>query len=102
MIEFNGKNYVLKYNIGRIEMIEASTGRPVLAEFNQNKGMLSIASLKLYFAYGLKEDGAAAFVPTREATEIAQRLIESEGYAKVCGLVVGAIERDCPFFFQAG
>ena len=29
MIEIDGKNYVLKYNISRIEMIENSTGKSV-------------------------------------------------------------------------
>ena len=98
MIEFNGKSYVLKYNINRIEMIENATGKPILAEFSQNRGMLSISSLKSYFAYGLKEEA----LDTKKAMEIAGQLIEAEGYAAVCGLVVEAIERDCPFFFQGG
>lgn len=51
MIEIDGKNYVLKYNISRIEMIENSTGKSVMADIRANSGMLSIASLKLYFAY---------------------------------------------------
>ena len=99
MIEFNDKSYVLKYNINRIEMIENATGKPILAEFSQNRGMLSISSLKSYFAYGLKEEGSDIFVATKKAMEIAGQLIEAEGYAAVCGLVVEAIERDCPFFF---
>lgn len=100
MFEINGKNYVLKYSIGRIEMIEKATGLSVLAELGKNQGMLGIASLKLYFAYGLKEEGAEVFVPTKKAAEMAEQLIQDEGYVRVCGLVVEALERDCPFFFQ--
>lgn len=102
MIEVNGKNYILKYNIGRIEIIEGVTGVPALAELNRNAGMISIRSLKIYFAYGLKEEGSDVFVPTKKAMEIAETLILNEGYSKVCGLVVEALERDCPFFFQVG
>lgn len=102
MIEVEGKNYTLKYNIGRIEMIESATGIPTMAELNKNSGMFSIRSLKTYFAYGLKEDGSDIFVPTKRAMDIADALIVAEGYPKMCGLVVQALERDCPFFFQAG
>ena len=100
MFEISGKNYVIKYSIGRIEMIEKATGLSVLAELGINQGMLGIASLKLYFAYGLKEDGSEIFVPTKKAAEMAEQLIQNEGYVRVCGLVVEALERDCPFFFQ--
>lgn len=102
MIEIDKKNYVLKYSIGRIELIENATGVPTLAEIGKNNGMFSIRALKTYFAYELKEDGAEVFVPTKKAMEIADALILSEGYPKVCGLVLEALERDCPFFFQAG
>src|SRR5699024_11670185 len=99
---FNSKTDVLKYSIQRIEMIDNATGKPILAEFSQNRCMLSISSLKSYFAYGLKEEGSDIFVATKKAMEIAGQLIEAEGYAAVCGLVVEAIERDCPFFFKGG
>lgn len=102
MIEIEGKNYVLKYNISRIEMIENSTGKSVLANIRANSGMLSITSLKHYFAYGLKEEGSDVFYPTKKALDIAEQLILRDGYTAVCGVVMEALERDCPFFFQAG
>ena len=102
MIEIDGKNYVLKYNIGRIQMIENRTGKSVLADIRVNSGMLSIASLKVYFAYGLKEEGSDVFYPTKKALDIAEQLILRDGYTAVCGIVMEALERDCPFFFQAG
>lgn len=102
MIEIDGKNYVLKYNISRIEMIENSTGKSVMADIRANSGMLSIASLKLYFAYGLKEEGSDVFYPTKKALEIAEQLILRDGYTTICGTVVEALERDCPFFFRVG
>ena len=102
MFEINGKTYVLKYNMKRIEMIENVTRMPTLAELQRTNGMLGISSLKAYLSYGLKEEGTDVFVKPKEGMQMAEVLIESEGYASVCGVVVEAIERDCPFFFQAG
>ena len=100
MFEINGKSYVLKYNLKRVEMIENATGTPVMAEISKNNAMLSLTALKTYFAYGLKEEGADAFVPTKTGLTMAEALIQNEGYLKVGGEVLEALERDCPFFFR--
>lgn len=100
MLEFNGKPYELKYNLKRIEMIENSTGTPMMAELRNNGGMLSIGHLKAYFAMALKEQGADTFVKPKTGMEMAEALIENEGYIAVNGAVIEALERDCPFFFR--
>ena len=100
MIEYNNKNYILKYNIKRIEMIEQVTEMPTLAELRKTGGMLSLKSLKAYFAYGLKEDGADSFMPVKKGYEMCESLIEKDGYENVASTVLEAIERDCAFFFQ--
>lgn len=82
-------------------MIEASTNMPTMAELQRTRGYLGIASLKTYFAYGLKEEGADIFVKPKEGIEICEELIESSGYEKVCGEVLESLQRDCPFFFQS-
>ena len=99
MIEYGKKKYELKYNLKRVEMIENAVGMPTMAELANHKGMLGITALKTYFAYGLKEEGADAFVAPKIGMEIAEKLIESEGYLKVNGSVIETLERDCPFFF---
>lgn len=101
-IEVNGIRYELKYSLKRVEMIENATGVPMMTEMYQNKSMLSITSLKTYFAYGLKMEGADSFMPTTRALEIAETAIEIEGYSKVVGVVLEALQRDCSFFFQEG
>lgn len=100
MFEINGKNYVLKYNLKRVEMIENAVGMPTMADLSSHKGMLGLTALKTYFAYGLKEEGADTFVVPKKGMEMAETLIENEGYLSVNGAVLEALERDCPFFFQ--
>ncbi len=100
MIEYDKKKYELKYNLKRVEMIENTTGMPTLAEMQKNRGILSITNLKTYFAFGLKEAGSDTFVKPKKGMEIAEALIQSEGYVAVNGVVLEALERDCPFFFR--
>ena len=101
MIQINNREYELKYNIGRIELIENVTKKPTLAALSESGGMLGVSSLKAYFAYGLKEAGSDIFVPIKEGMKLAEELIQAEGYSNVCGLVINILERDCPFFFRA-
>lgn len=100
--EFDGKQYELKYNLKRIEMIESATELPTMAALRKYQGMLSLQQLKIYLGYAVKEEGSDAFLPPKKGMEMAESLIESEGYTSVCGLVLESLQRDCPFFFRAG
>ena len=100
MIQVGDTTYDLRYNLKRIEIIENITGTPILSDLNKNRGMLLLSALKVYFAYGLKEEGADTFVKPKEGMAIAEKLIMENGYAKVNAEVLEAIQRDCPFFFQ--
>lgn len=100
MFEMDGKTYVLKYNLKRVELIENTVGMPMMAEIATHKGMLGVTALKAYFAYGLKEEGTDVFIKPKEGMEIAEKMIESKGYISVNEIVLDAIQRDCPFFFQ--
>ena len=82
MFDVNGKTYVLKYNLKRVELIENTVG------------------MKAYFAYGLKEEGSDSYVAPKNGMKIAEDLIESTGYITINGAVMDAMQRDCPFFFQ--
>ena len=72
MITYGGKNYVLKYNMKRIELIEGVTNMPTLADLQRTRGLLSLASLKAYVAYGIKEDGADVLLNPKKGMEIAE------------------------------
>lgn len=100
--EYEGKEYELKFNQKRIEMIEAVTDMPTMAALRKYQGMLSLQALKVYFGYTVKEVGSDTFLKPKQGMEMAEVLIESEGYTDVCGLVLESLERDCPFFFRQG
>lgn len=100
MFEYEGKNFELKFNIGRVELIEQQTEMPTLVQMKRTGGMLGLHELKIYFAYGLKEENADVFYPIKKGLEMCERLIETKGYTYVVGLVLESLERDCPFFFQ--
>lgn len=99
MFEFAGRQYELKYNLKRVEMIEDATGVPTLA--NMQRTGMRISQLKVYLGYGLKEAGSDAFVAPKKALDLAEQMIEEMGFANATSLVIEALQRDCPFFFRA-
>jgi|SRR5699024_5303831 len=99
MIEVNGKTYELKYNMRTIEQIEAVTKESLVASVRKTEGFLSIQELKIYFGFALFNDSGNRVSP-QQGMNIAETLIKSEGYMKVNQMVMGAIEKDCPFLFQ--
>jgi hypothetical protein len=101
MFEIEGKNYTLRYNIRRIELIESATQESMMAELKRTNCLLSLRTLKTYFSYGLQNE-SGNYISPKEAESYAEKLIQSEGYAKLDEAVISAIQNDCPFFFQAG
>lgn len=100
MIKYEGKEYELKYNMQRIELIEAQTSMPTMAQISKTGGYFGINDLKLYIMYALKEKGADVFVMPKKAKHIAKNIIENGNYTDVCATVLEGLERDCPFFFR--
>lgn len=100
MFNFQNKEYELRFNMKRIEMIEAVTNMPTMASLSQTKGMLKIVDLKAYFGYSVKENGSDIFMPPKEGMELAEQILQDKGYSALTELVLTALERDCPFFFQ--
>lgn len=99
MFEIDGKTYELKYNMATIEKIENTTGASLVATIRKTEGLLSIGMLKVYFGMALfNEEGNR--MGQKQGMDIAQALIEQQGYMAVNEVVIVAIDRDCPFLFQ--
>ena len=100
MLEIDGKTYELKYTVGRIRMIEDTLGISLMSTMVNSKGMLTISQLCNFIAFGLKEAGKD-YIDFNEGMKIADKLLEEKGYVNLNVMVIEAVQRDCPFFFQA-
>ena len=100
-LEIDGKGYELKYSSKRVKLIEASMGESILGILVNAKGCLSLQQLETCIALALKEVDGDVFVAQGKGREYAEALIENEGYSKVLTVVMDALQRDCPFFFQS-
>lgn len=93
----DGKSYVIAFNQKRIDLYER-VSTPIMASFSKNGGALSLSELKHLTAYGLRlEDGP--FVNPKSGLEMAEKLIEENGYFPVYEIVIEALQRDCGFLF---
>ena len=102
MFEVKGKQYDLKFNLKRIELIENAINGSLVAVLASTNGMLPIGALKATLAYTMKETGSDSFVSFKQGQEMAESLIEANGYTSVVTEVIEAVQRDCGFLFQEG
>lgn len=102
MFTINEKEYELKFNLKRIDLIERVIGKPLFGVFIQSKGALTIGEIEAIFSYALKEVGSDTFVSAKEGTKYAEVLLETDGLPVVTAAIIEKLQKDCPFFFQAG
>lgn len=100
MFTIDGKEYEIEYSQKRIELIENTLKRSVMDIVSNSSAMMTLRELKTFVAYALKQTGATAFVNPTLGTQIAEKLLEENGYSTLLGTVIEAIERDCGFFFR--
>ena len=100
MFEYKGKQYELKFNLKRIKLVENYSKMPTVADIVMTNGALSINAIETYFGFCLKEGGSDEFVSRKEGAEIAEALIESEGYLNVNNMLIQKMSEDMPFLFQ--
>lgn len=93
--------YELRYDTKRTDMIESVTQKPLMVTITQNGGVMARVDLINYLAYGIKEEGKDIFVMPKQGREIAERMIQKEGYAKCLGMVLETLQEDCGFFFRS-
>ena len=100
MIETEEKSYELRYGVKRIQMAEAAIGnRSVISIFSDQP---SVKDLVTVAAYGLREEGDAAYVNPKQAISIVEGYIDSDegGYVQLYKQVAEAVNRDCGFLFR--
>lgn len=95
--EVDGKSYVLKYTIERVEIYEdayGSLGRLLYT------GDVFIKLTQLYdlMACAIKEEGGA-YVNPAQAREMAEEIVKRNGYYETVMAVFAQLKEDCGFLF---
>lgn len=99
MIEISGRQFDLKYSIKRVEMIENNLGKGIVSSMVHSGGMLSVSELRNCLTFGLVDENGHYLAP-KTAMDYTDALFEQNSYASLCAVVLEAVQRDCPFFFQ--
>lgn len=101
MFTYKDKDYELKFNIGRLKLVEKATGESAVGMMNiTNNGLMSLTAVEGFFRYGLKEAGADSFVPPNTAADICDAMIEEAGYPAVVQMIQNQLMNDMPFLFR--
>ncbi len=100
-IEVQGEQYEFVFSDRRIDIIEQTTGKPIIRNFYENQGMIALADLRVMFVQSLKKvDGP--YIQPKMGEEAFRQVIGDIGYAALSALIVEALQEDCPFFFLEG
>lgn len=101
MFEYNGEQYELKINTGRLKLVENATKKSLMGEWVTNNGMLSLQTGEAIFQVCLKKAGSDFFVNQVEGIHIFNALLEEKGYSVVMMHIQNALEKDMGFLFRA-
>lgn len=96
--EANGIEFEVVYTKKRLDLYE-QRHTPIMASFIKNDGALSHAELTSMLAYGLRSVGGS-YVNPAKGMEMADRLIDANGYGAIFETVFEALQRDCGFLFK--
>lgn len=100
MIEVNGRQYHLKFNLERLKLVENALNRPIITVYTEHSGAFSISEMETIFRICLKEDGSDIFCSNKQASEIFKAALETEnGYKNVNNEIARQLNEDCPFLF---
>lgn len=101
MFTIEGKEYELKFNIGRARLIEKELGGESLAHaMLGNDGMMTLNSVIACFRYGLKEVGADAFCAPKDAGELCEKYMSEVGYVTAIQEIQKEAKESLGFLFQ--
>lgn len=95
--EVEGRSYVLKYTIERVDLYEAAHGS-LGALLWAGDVFLKHAQLRDLLAYGVKLEGGE-WVNPDEGARMADTIIERTGYMDTLTIVLAALKEDCGFLF---
>lgn len=100
MFEHNGREYRLKFNLERINLVESALNKPLLSIYTEHQGVFTLSEMEKIFMVCLKENGSDYFVSNSNAKKIFEEMIQEEnGYRKISDEIGKTLYEDCPFLF---
>lgn len=100
MIEYNEREYHLKFNMERLKLVEGALKKPIITVYTQHGGAFTIDEMEKIFQLCLKERNADTFCGNGLAREIFRKCLETEnGYSTVNNMIAVQLNEDCPFLF---
>lgn len=100
MFEVEDVSYTLKFNKQKLKTVEMTTKMSVVGEMVKNGGVLSMQLLESLFTFGLVKEKGLVAVPQKEAAEIYDKLIETNGFMSVTNAVITKLQEDMGFMFR--
>lgn len=102
VFQINGKEYELKLNLKRVELIESKLGeggvpRALLA----SEGILSLKQCRAFYMFGLKEAGSDFFLNPTKADELFETYLEEVGFTQVIARIYEEAQQSLGFLFRA-
>ena len=70
MFTYRERVYDYKFSLKRLELIENQMGGSIMDIMFKTNGMFSIAQMQAFYMFGVKEEGADAFVSAKTGLEI--------------------------------
>lgn len=92
--------YNLKFNKRKQMIIEAQTGKSLMAEFNQTSGLVSLGTLQAMFAAALVEENENKPVKGQKAIDIFEKVLDNNGYQSLVTSTVNKFTEDMGFLFR--
>ena len=101
MFEYDGKQYELKMNRNRVDLVEQTTKKSIMGEWQNNNGLFSLNTCEACFMLCLKEVGSDVFCSQKVGRDVCNGYMEEHGYAMVANEIMEALQKDMPFLFLA-
>lgn len=102
MLEINGTQYELKFNLERLKLIERSINKPLVSIYVEQKGAFSLDQMEKVFIISLKEEGSDFFCSNAQAKKVFNEAIQREnGYQTINNMIAQRLQEDCPFLFPS-
>lgn len=99
MFEYKGKKYDFKFTKEKVSEIETATGKSLIAEWQEQRGLLRLTTLDVIFQLCIKPATGSDFLNQQDGLDTGNGLMNEHGYGPVCMMIINQLKKDVPFLF---